>query len=206
MSLRREFVRLISVEGANMAATCRQFGVSRQTGYKWLTRFREEGDGGLVDQSRRPRTMRCPTPPEMEARVLAVRDEHPAWGGRKIRARLELLGVKNVPAASTITAILRRNGRISPKASDDRTHYGSFERSAPNDLWQIDFKGEFRMTNKRYCYPLTMIDDHSRFAVGLFACDNQRRMTVQQHFIAAFRRYGMPQAIYSDNGPPYGAR
>lgn len=205
VSQRREFVRLVSVEGANMAATCRQFGVSRQTGYKWLARFREEGDPGLVDQSRRPRTMRCPTAAEMEARVLAVRDEHPAWGGRKIRARLQNLGVQDVPAASTITEILRRNGRISPKASEDRTRYGSFERNAPNELWQIDFKGEFRMTDKRYCYPLTMIDDHSRFAVGLFACENQRGTTVQQHFITAFRRYGMPQAIYSDNGPPWGS-
>lgn len=142
---------------------------------------------------------------EMEARVLEVRDAHPAWGGRKIRARLIALGEQDVPAASTITAILHRHGRISARASAEREPYQRFERERPNELWQIDFKGEFKMSNGRYCYPLTLLDDHSRYAIGLFACGNQRRATVQQHLTALFRRYGLPQAIYSDNGPPWGS-
>ena len=160
LCLRREFVKLASVEGANMSALCRQFGVSRKTGYKWRRRFLEEGESGLHDRSRRPLTFRESTPAAMEARVLAVRDEHPVWGGRKIRARLMALGESGVPAASTITAILRRHGRIADVESSRREAYQRFERSAPNELWQIDFKGEFKMSNGRYCYPLTLLDDH----------------------------------------------
>ena len=188
-----------------MSALCRQFEISRKTAYKWLGRYRSEGEFGLADRSRRPRTFREPTAAEMEARVLSIRDAHPAWGGRKIRARLQALGERRPPAASTITEILRRHGRITPAASAHRQPYGSFQRSCPNELWQIDFKGEFKMSNGRYCYPLTLLDDHSRFAIGLFACDNQRRGTVQGHLTALFRRYGLPQAIYSDNGPPWGS-
>src|SRR5690606_2037874 len=157
VSLRGEFVRLASVEGANFSTLCRQFEISRKTGYKWLARFREEGEAGLQDQSRRPRQVRCPTPAEVERRILEIRDAHPAWGGRKVRRRLQNLKVQEVPAASTITAILRRHGRISPEASEERIPYQSFERNAPNELWQMDFKGEFKMSNGRYCYPLTVL-------------------------------------------------
>ena len=203
--LRREFVKMASVEGVNMSALCRQFEISRKTAYKWLGRFRAQGESGLVDRSRRPKTHREPTSSRREARVLAVRDEHPAWGGRKIRARLQALGETCPPSASTITEILRRHGRIGPAESARRKPYRSFERGRPNELWQIDFKGEFKMSNGRYCYPLTLLDDHSRFAIGLFACGNQQRVTVQDHLTALFRRYGLPQAIYSDNGPPWGS-
>ena len=203
--LRREFVKLAIVEGANLSALCRQFEVSRKTAYKWLSRFRKEGESGLHDRSRRPRTFRDPTPAALERRVLAIRDKHPSWGGRKIRARLIALGAAHVPAASTITVILRRHGRISDRESARREPYQRFERSEPNELWQIDFKGEFRMSNGRYCYPLTLLDDHSRYAVGLLACGNQRRATVESHLTSLFRRYGLPQAIYSDNGPPWGS-
>lgn len=205
VSLRREFVKLASVEGANMSALCRQFEISRKTAYKWLGRYRVEGECGLVDRSRRPRTFRDPTAAEMEARVLSIRDAHPAWGGRKIRARLQALGETCPPAASTITEVLRRHGRIAPAASAQRTPYGSFQRSRPNELWQMDFKGEFKMSNGRYCYPLTLLDDHSRYAIDLFACGNQRRATVQDRLTTLFRRYGLPQAIYADNGPPWGS-
>lgn len=204
VSLRREFVKLASVEGTNVSALCRQFGVSRKTAYKWIDRYRAEGESGLVDRSRRPRQVRGQTSAEMEARVLAIREEHPSWGGRKIRRRLQDLG-ESSPAASTITEILRRHGLIAASDSAAREPYGRFERSAPNELWQIDFKGEFRMSNGRYCYPLTLLDDHSRYAIGLLACGDQRRVTVQAHLTTLFRRYGLPQAIYADNGPPWGS-
>lgn len=205
VSSRREFVSLATVEGANFAALCRQFGVSRKTGYKWVSRVQTEGEPGLQNQSRRPQQFRSPTSHEMEEQVLALRQEHPAWGGRKLRARLLALGIETPPAASTITAILRRHGCLHSPDQPPQKPYGSFERSAPNELWQMDFKGEFKMSNKKYCFPLTVLDDHSRFAVGLFACDNQRRETVQQHLISLFRRYGLPQAIYVDNGVPWGS-
>lgn len=204
VSLRREFASLASMEGAKMSVLCDRFGISRKTGYKWLRRFRQQGEAGLTDRSRRPHTFRSATEAEMEEAVLAVRDEHPAWGGRKIRRRLQDLGRKEVPAASTITAILHRHGRIEKEESLKRGAFVRFERSEPNELWQMDFKGEFRMINGRWCYPLTVLDDHSRYSLVLQACTNQRRPTVQEHLRAAFRRYGLPRAMLMDNGPPWG--
>lgn len=203
VSQRREFVFLASVEGANMSLLCERFGIARKTGYKWLARFRSEGEAALVDRSRRPHTFRQPTPAAIEQRVLAVRDVHPVWGGRKIQTLLRREGMKRPPAPSTITAILQRHGRIDPAESAKRQPMVRFERAEPNELWQIDFKGEFKMTNGHYCYPLTLLDDHSRFVVGLTACVGQRRTEVQGHLTTIFRRYGLPKAIVSDNGPPW---
>ncbi len=203
MSLRREFVCLASVEGSNMSALCRRFGISRKTGYKWLKRYQAEGDSGLVDQSRRPRRYRTPTSENMEEQVLSVRDKHPSWGGRKIRRRLQNLGVTSVPAASTITSILHRHGRILAEESLKHRPVKRFEHSEPNELWQMDFKGEFKMTNGRWCYPLTALDDHSRFSLILKACRNQKRVTVEEQLRDAFRRYGLPKAMLMDNGTPW---
>jgi transposase InsO family protein len=204
VSLRREFVSLGAVEGANLALLCRRFGISRRTGHKWLARFREEGEAGLADRSRRPHRFRSPTPAAMEQQVLAVRQEHPQWGGRKIAARLEHLAVEAIPAASTITAILRRHGEIAAEESAKRKALIRFERPEPNDLWQMDFKGEFRLSNGQWCHPLTVLDDHSRYSLVLEACGNQRRGTVQQHLVGVFRRYGLPRNMLMDNGPPWG--
>ena len=128
-----------------------------------------------------------------EETVLQIRDAHPAWGGRKIRARMVALKEKTIPSASTITAILRRNNRIRPEDSQKSKPFGSFERPEPNDLWQMDFKGEFRMGNRKYCYPLTVLDDHSRYSIGLVACAGQTFVTVQTHLTEIFRRYGLPR-------------
>ncbi len=205
VSLRREFVSLARVEGANRAALCRRFGIARKTGYKWLARHEREGDAGLSNRSRRPKSFRVQTSAEMEKRVIEVRDEHPVWGGRKIRARLQHLGVEDVPAASTITEILRREGRIDPVESAKRVAWQRFEREQPNELWQMDFKGEFSMTCGGWCYPLTVLDDHSRFSLVLRACKNQQRETVQSRLTSAFERYGLPRAMLMDNGSPWSA-
>ena len=204
VSLRREFVKFASIEGARFSLLCERFGISRKTGYKWLLRFQEQGEAGLADRSRRPHAFRSPTAEEIEQAVLAVRDEHPAWGGRKIRRRLLDTGHKEVPASSTITSILHRHGRIREEESEKRRAKIRFERSDPNELWQMDFKGEFKMTNGHWCHPLTVLDDHSRYSLILQACGNQRRPTVQTWLVAAFRRYGLPQAMLMDNGPPWG--
>ncbi len=204
VSLRREFVALARQDGINVAQLCRRFGISRPTGYKWLKRFAREGLDGLQDRSRRPNRLRCPTRAQMEAAVLAVRQEHPAWGGRKIRARLKALGHSDVPAASTVTAILHRHGRIAPEESKKRKALTRFEYPRPNDLWQMDFKGEFKMLNRRWCYPLTVLDDHSRYSLEIGACANQRRVTVVARLAGVFRRYGLPWAMLMDNGKPWG--
>jgi transposase InsO family protein len=140
----------------------------------------------------------------MEALVLAVRDEHPAWGGRKIRRRLQDLGHQAVPSPSTITAVLRRNGRITAAASAGRRPFERFERAVPNELWQMDYKGHFPTAAGR-CHPLTVVDDHSRYAVGLRACGDEREATVQAALAAIFRRYGLPERMLMDNGSPWGS-
>jgi len=202
MCLRWEFVRLALAEGANVRALCRRYGVSPTTGYKWLARYRAAGRAGLADRSRRPAHVPGRTPATLEARVLALRDAHPAWGGRKLRRRLQALGVADVPSASTITAILRRHGRLAAARPRPPT-VGRFEHDAPNALWQIDFTGHVALRRGR-CHPLALIDDHSRFALALEACGDERLATVKQRLSMAFRRYGLPWRLLADNGPPWG--
>jgi transposase InsO family protein len=204
VSLREEFCRLATADGANMSVLCERFEISRKTGYKWVARYRAQGVAGLADHSRRPKKLRDVTSTRMTRQVLAVRDEHPAWGGRKIQRRLVDLGSRGVPAPSTITAILRRHGRLPVDPQPSSSPCQRFERNAPNELWQMDFKGEFRLTPGSWCYPLTLLDDHSRYSLVLAACGNQRRVTVLEHLQAAFRRYGLPRAMLMDNGPPWG--
>lgn len=204
MSQRAEFVVLVSVEGSNVSKLCRRFGVSRKTGYKWLSRYAADGRAGLLDRSRRPQTAPGQTSDAVEQRVLALRGEHPAWGGRKLRRRLLGLGEPGVPSASTITEILRRHGRLDERAGAGQANVRRFEHAAPNDLWQMDFKGHFPMTRGGRCHPLTVLDDHSRYSIGLRACDNEQTETVQAELIAMFRRYGLPRRMLMDNGSPWG--
>jgi transposase InsO family protein len=157
----------------------------------------------LADRSRRPHSSPSSTAAELQAQVLAVRREHPAWGGRKIAHVLARdAGVQLAP--STAHSVLRRHGLISPAASQAATAWRRFEHEAPNALWQIDFKGHFATDSAR-CYPLTVLDDHSRFNVVLQALDCQRREPVQCTLQRTFERYGLPERINADNGPPWGA-
>ena len=203
MSLRKEFVLLASREGVNLRALCRQFGISAKTGYKLLKRYQGEGEAGLEDRSRRPKSSPRRTPPEIEATVVAVRDLHPAWGGRKLRARLDALGRTDLPSPSTLTAILRRHGRLDAAQGARHTAWQRFEHAAANDLWQMDFKGHFALREGR-CHPLTVLDDHSRYAVCLRACANEQAPTVQAALTDTYRRYGLPWRMSMDNGPPWG--
>jgi transposase InsO family protein len=203
MSLREEFVTLAAVPGANMTSLCARFGVSRKTGYKWLARHRAGHVDALRDRSRRPRRSPAQTVPEMEQLVVRLRQQHPAWGGRKLERRLEDLGHTGVPVPSTITAILRRHGLLTENRAGCPRSYTRFEHAAPNDLWQMDFKGHFALMNRQRCHPLTVLDDHSRFSVGLRACENEQGLTVQQELTAIFRRYGLPWRMLMDNGPPW---
>lgn len=201
--VRREFVELCRVEGANISELCRRFGVSRKTGYKWLSRFRESGGSGLADQSRRPNHSPSETDSAVKSQVLALREAHPAWGGRKLRRRLEDQGVSGVPSASTITEILRREGKLSAMGSPPGP-FQRFERARPNELWQMDFKGHFGMVNGNRCHPLTVLDDHSRFSLVLEACGHEQGTLVQSVLSSAFRTYGLPEAMLMDNGSPWG--
>lgn len=204
MSLRREFVELAAAEGANRRELMRRFGISPKTGYLWIKRFEQQGLTGLVDQSRRPQCSPAQTPEPLEAKVIALRNTHPAWGGRKIARRLKELGCTKVPAPSTITGILRRHGLIDPAASEAATPWQRFAHEHPNSLWQIDFKGYFD-TNAGRCHPLTLIDDHSRFNLLLSVCDRPDTVAVQPLLRTVLRRHGLPVRINADNGSPWGS-
>jgi transposase InsO family protein len=203
VSLRLEFVILASAEGANVRQLCRRYGISPKTAYKWIARHEAGGPAALADHPRRPRRSPGRCPDDIEAEVLRLRDEHPAWGGRKLRRRLLDLGRADVPAASTITAILRRHGRLDPATSASHRPFVRFEHDAPNRLWQMDFKGHFAVASGR-CHPLTVLDDHSRFALGLVACGDERDETVRACLTGLFRRYGLPERVLCDNGAPWG--
>jgi len=203
---RREFARLATGVDANMSQLCQRFEISRKTGYKWLARYRRLGDAGLEEQSRRPQQTPGRTQPNMERAVLAVRDKHRKWSGRKIRRRLQDLGKIAVPAASTIGEILRRHGRLDEAAGSQHRPWQRFTHPHPNDLWQMDFKGHFGLGDGGRCHPLTVLDDHSRYVVGLRACANEQGQTVRAELIMIFRRYGLPLAMLMDNGSPWGAQ
>lgn len=199
MSLRKEFVLLALQPDVNLRELCRRFAVSPTTGYKWLSRFKELGSAGLQEHSRRPLTSPTRTADDLECEVLAVRNAHPAWGGRKIS---HLLAGRITP--STVTNVLHRNNLISSEASAVRQGWIRFEHEAPNNLWQMDFKG-YIQTGEGLCHPLTVVDDHSRFNLAIQACDCQRTGPVQSHLTEVFRRYGLPVRINTDNGAPWGS-
>jgi transposase InsO family protein len=204
VSQRLEFVRLAVVRGANVSALCERFGVSRKTGYKWIDRWKSDGLEGLKDKCRRPLVSPGRTGDDVEQIIIKLRTKHPQWGGRTLRKRLQVLGHTDVPSASSITRILHRHGLISRDATEKHQAWDRFERTEPNDLWQIDYKGDFLLANDTRCYPLTLLDDHSRYSLGIIACDNQRQATAKEHFRGVFTRYGIPRAIYVDNGNPWG--
>jgi transposase InsO family protein len=201
---RTEFVALVQSGGTPIRTLCRRFGVAPATAYKWVRRAAQDGSGGLVDQSRRPHRSPRQTAPAVEDAVLVLRDEHPAWGGRKLAARLRALEQDAVPSPSTITAILRRNGRLVVPERTRHT-WQRFERPAPNQLWQMDFKGHVPLAQgSGQLHPLTVVDDHSRYCLVLGACGDERGQTVREQLIAAFRCYGLPDQLLADNGPPWG--
>ena len=201
VSIRLEFVTLATQPGANKRELCRRYAITPQTGYKWLDRF----DGtpeSLVDKSRRPRSSPGRTGESIERAVIALRAQHPDWGGRKIARRLADLGQTQV-APSTVTAILHRHGLICPHASEQAAPTQRFEHEEPNALWQMDFAGYFH-TLAGACYPLAVLDDHSRFNIALTANAKFATADIRPQLQTAFQRYGLPVRINVDNGPPWG--
>jgi transposase InsO family protein len=201
MELRSEFVHLASQPGANKSKLCRQFGITRKTAYKWLQR--EDNGEPLNDRSRRPHSHPNETPEEIEKLIIKTRKKFPAWGARKLHAWLVRKGFEQLPAPSTITKILGRHNLLNDAISEQNKHWIRFEHEAANNLWQADFKGYFSTTKER-CYPLTILDDHSRFSICLEACENEKRETVEAKFKQAFKRYGLPERFNFDNGSPWG--
>ena len=195
------FVReyLEGIEG--MSALCRKYEISRPTGYKWVERYAQTGS--VAEMSRAPKTHPQKTNPEIVAQILSLRREHPGTGAKKLRHILLKRGLE-VPCASTVNAILKRNGCISLEASQAAQRYRHFEASESNGIWQADFKGNFAMLDGNRCYPLNILDDHSRFCLCSAAQDNERYEDTAANFTRTFREYGLPRALLCDNGNPWG--
>lgn len=199
---REDFILEAQKKEESFSALCRRYGISRKTGYKWLNRY-NTGES-LKDQSKAPFNTPNKTDNDTESLILDLRKRHSAWGPRKLKRRLEEQGHTNLPAVSTICRILTRNHCVSKEESLAHTPYQRFEKKQPNEMWQTDFKGDFALQNGQRCYPLTVLDDHSRFSLCIDAKENQQGNGVFASFDRLFRTYGLPQSILCDNGNPWG--
>jgi transposase InsO family protein len=195
------------LDGEPMTEVCRAFGISRKTGYKIFDRYKEHGLEALNDRSRRP--VRCANqlPQQIESLILTLKRDKPHWGARKIRELLvrRLSGDVRIPAKSTIHAVLHRHGLVKPIGRPRNRATGTplSEGAAPNDLWCADFKGEFKLGNGHYCYPLTVSDHASRFLLLCEALESTREDLAFTAFQQLFAERGLPSAIRSDNGVPF---
>mgnify|MGYP003294752496 CR=1 FL=1 len=196
---RREFAQA-AMCCSNFSALCREYGITRRTGLKWVERYQNHQP--LTDRSRRPHRSPCRTPEAVEELVLETRAENPGWGARTIRDVLIQEGHSDIPCAKTVNNILNRYGCISPEESEKRKPFQRFEKERCNQMWQVDFKGEFRMADGQYCYPLDILDDHSRFAIRIFPRLSTANVVIPA-FEEAFREFGLPDSILSDNGAQF---
>jgi transposase InsO family protein len=211
MEQKNEFILLADKSnGFRFSELCKRFNISRKTGYKWLNRYRAMGILGLQEKTRRPLRSPLKCTREIEDYIVNLRKADREWGPKKLRRIIQDNKEKGaysfdiIPCKNTIGKILLRNGMIDPERSNQSKPYRRFEYEKPNELWQMDFKGYFGMLNRKNCHPLAILDDHSRFNIGLFACSDQKVNTVQQHLIYVFKKYGLPETILSDNGAPWG--
>jgi transposase InsO family protein len=193
--------------GERMVDLCREFGISRKTGYKLLKRFQAFGATGLFDEPRRPERIPHRTVPELEALIVEARQDHPTWGPKKLRA---WLGNENpslkLPVPSTIGDLLKRRGLVEPRRRRRTAplHEGPLQQGLqPNDVWCADFKGQFRLRSGPYCYPLTITDQCSRFLLACEALEGTTCEPARAVFTLAFREHGLPLVIRTDNGTPF---
>jgi transposase InsO family protein len=208
VSERLEFVRRLEA-GERVVDLCHEFGISRKTAYKLKERYEELGARGLFDRSRAPRTIPHRTSPEVEELLAEARKAHPTWGPKKLRASLLRQSPElKLPSASTVGDVLKRRGLIAPRKRRRSTMpHGSPLRTAvaPNDIWCADFKGQFRLGSGRYCYPLTITDRFSRYLIRCEALEGTHVETAIAVFDQAFREFGLPTVIRTDNGCPFAA-
>lgn len=200
---KEDFISKVLEGSSTFSSVCEDFNISRTTGYIILKKYKCEGFRGFEPASRAPYTSPNKTPQEIENKILSIRVKHKTWGPKKIRSNLERQ-IENLPSISTIAEILKRNGCISAEASLRNHPLKRFERGASNELWQMDFKGQFQLGTKESCYPLTMLDDYSRFSLCLHACKNEDIIPVKNQLIIAFKQFGLPKQINVDNGRPWG--
>lgn len=200
--MREEFVRRVLAKEKSKSALCREYGISRPTGDKWLTR----GLAGeeMNDRSRRPHSSPGRTPPQQELLIVEYRNRYPAIGALKLRRMLEDEGCTELPSARTINNILKRNGLITSEASRAATPNIRFEKACPNEMLQADFKGHFAMADGQRCHPLNVIDDHSRFNLCSHAQRGETFEETRPEIIRIFKEFGLPRSFLCDNGNPWG--
>lgn len=201
----RFVVRLL--EGEQMSEVCREFGISRKTGYKIFERYKDCGLEALTDRSRRPFRYGNQLPVQVETAIVALKKEKPHWGARKLRELLlrKFPGEVKVPAVSTIHCVLDRHGLVQAmRPRRNRARGTPLSTGAhPNDVWCVDYKGEFLLGNKRYCYPLTVSDHASRYLLLCEAMESVKEDPTISAFERLFKERGLPGAIRSDNGVPF---
>lgn len=200
---REEFVRRVLSHEKSKAALCREYGISRPTGDKWIKRF-ENGES-LSDKSRKPFHTANKINDEVEQKIISARKEEPAIGATKTRRMLVNSGWSNPPSISTINAVFKRNGLIETEASLKSTPITRFEKESPNDMWQGDFKGNYLMRNQERCNPLSIVDDHSRYCLCADAKKDMQYAGTRESFERTFRTYGLPKILLCDNGVPWGS-
>ncbi len=207
MDERLRFVARL-LEGEKMATVCREFGISRVTGYKIFNRYKDCGLDALNDRSRRPYRQANRLPFQVERSILGLKREYPSWGAPKLRDKLiRQYPMIKPPAISTVHAVLDRNGLVKRRKRRRHKAQGTLLSAAhePNGLWCADYKGEFMLGNKQYCYPLTITDYRSRYLLACEGVASTRADFAFTIFERAFKDFGLPQALRTDNGPPFAA-
>ena len=192
--------------GEKMAALCREFDISRKTGYKIFNRYKDCGLDGLTDRSRRPYRQANRLPIQIETLIVRLKKEKPSWGAPKIRERLRRLHPDvHTPAISTVHAVLDRHGLVKRRRKRRYKAQGTAlsRPRGPNELWCADYKGEFMLADRRYCYPLTISDFASRYLITCDALSTTKETYAFTVFKRAFKDFGLPEAIRTDNGVPF---
>lgn len=204
-TMREEFVKRVLMHEKSKSALCREYGISRPTGDKWIARYLSGEE--LSDLSKAPKTVGNKTNPEIERFIVDYRKKYPAIGATKLHRMILNEGEfpsEKLPCPRTINNIIKRNDLISKEASDASTPYKRFEKSYPNEMWQADFKGFFTMGNGKQCHPLNIIDDHSRFNLCCHPLLGETYHEVKPILTGVFQEYGLPFSFLCDNGNPWG--
>lgn len=209
MDLKEQFIRDWHTQRHTISELCDRYGISRKTGYKWMTRYIEHGPDGLMERSHANHQVHNRTDSRIEDALIALRKKHPKWGAKKL---LHILSGQHpdweLPAESTTCDIFKRNGLIRTKPK--RKHIGHPGKpdgliTAPNTCWSVDFKGQFRTRDGNYCFPLTVTDNFSRYLLACKALDGTAMDPVKAAFTRLFHEYGLPDWMRSDNGTPFAA-
>ena len=203
------FIKMWESGDYYMSSLCAHFGISRTTGHKLVKQYKQEGESCLMNSSKAPCSIPHKTSPKIEKAIVKIRKKYPDWGARKIKTLLESKIKKNkIPSETTINAILKRNQLVKPRrrrSPKDEKHYPKFDPAMPNEIWSADYKGKFKIGNKRYCYPLTICDSNRRLILDIKCHYHPNYEAVKQAYTKVFRKYGLPNFLHTDNGTPFGS-